>query len=601
MESSISLPSNLNFRKKMQMNSNPTYQRIVQQSGGVTQAIPLSGGNESIWQIPNRVFNPADSFLSYIYYPTANGANNFNFVYNDCLSTIRQLQFYTKNGLMLVDIPDLANYCKMVWKSQIKLNDYLTFEKYEDSFTTDNTSFIAGTQEVQTITITTAATSGSYVLSLYGETSGVLSFNSNLATISSIINQMNILRNNGVTVAVTGTAANGLNSTGTIIFTFTPCRPIQLEFGSFTIIQCGPLAALVVASFSAALTTAGVVGYLANGNANMNDRSNWGKMIRPSNDRRGTIKARRPDNSFAAVDFIEPQYFQFNYTVNAVGPYIKVKIPFSLLFDTFLSLNKSISLGDISYLRVVWQPASKVYWIANSQSYNDPIGTGALAPVGAAGVGYTYNQLYLFLSVESDPKIINDVNDIISKEGLKILFPFVKYNKINLQGGSQTIPIIYTKSDGKKLVKVYHSVFNNTESANTAYDNSNNFIPNLANQTQKVQQFYTAINGDRRQQFDLICRNNEDYMYLYNKLRGSIITDPLIHYYNWTWIEDFSDEHAPDEKNKDNDVVEKGLSLERDIKFEFNGVVMANANFNHYTYGITQKEIIVKGGEVMLI
>lgn len=578
----IKLGSSLDFRTKVQKNSDISYQRITQQAGFVTQAVPASGGTESIFQIPNKVWNPSESFLSFIYYPGAGGGGFYNYLYNDCCAPIRQLQFYTKNGLMLVDVPDLANFTKMTWKSQLALSDYLTFERYEDARTTDNSAVVAGgVAEVQRIGITTAATAGNFVFAFAGVLSDPFTFNDVVGTLNTRLNAMSSMVGNGLTAVVTGV----MNAINNIDITFGQQRPIKDEFGFVNILPLGIATALV--QVNPIVQTQGVWGPIT-------DRGTWGKLLRPSNNLKSSFPARRPDGSPASVDYIENQYVTPGYLVNAVGPYIKVKLPLSMIVDSFLSLNKSLSLGDISYLRIVWQSSAKIGYIGTSI-------TNPLTGAAAMTAGYTYNQLYLYIATEQNPQVYMDVNDIVNNEGLRVSFPWIKYNKINLAGGSQTVPIIYTQSDGKRLTKIYHSLFNNTESANTAYDNSNTFNPTTP-ANQRIQQFFTAINGDRRQGFDLLPRNNEDYMFLYQKLKGSLYVDPGIFQYNWVWIEDFTDEPSPQNKILENGEINlKGLPLLRDLKFEFNGVSLANANYNHYTYGITQREILIKKGEVMYI
>ena len=48
---------------------------------------------------------------------------------SDALSAIQQIQLYDTKNTMIADIVDLQNYTSVVWKSEIKQSDFLTFDQ----------------------------------------------------------------------------------------------------------------------------------------------------------------------------------------------------------------------------------------------------------------------------------------------------------------------------------------------------------------------------------------------------------------------------------------------------------------------------------------
>ena len=196
----------------------------------------------------------------------------------------------------------------------------------------------------------------------------------------------------------------------------------------------------------------------------------------------------------------------------------------------------------------------------------------------------TIDNMTLYLAVEKNQEIINSLREkILSQEGFSVLIPYVHQYKNNLIGSSQTVSLRFNRGHGRRLVKIYHSVFNQNEivttgaatTANnqfifpTAYDNDNrNYTLTVVKATaanninynrSKVQIFYTMLDNERLQEFNMSCANYDDYMQMRDKLKGSVLQDADIYYYNWVWIEDFTNNLNKCES--DNDTKEVGLDL----------------------------------------
>ena len=93
-----------------------------------TVTITPSGGQESIFEIPQRTTNYGKSFLRFDCscpaYTTGGTAYSTN-AFLDGVPHIRQLQFYTRSRTMMVDIPDTNKYMNMILRSNIKDSEML--------------------------------------------------------------------------------------------------------------------------------------------------------------------------------------------------------------------------------------------------------------------------------------------------------------------------------------------------------------------------------------------------------------------------------------------------------------------------------------------
>ena len=109
--------------------SHGSYQltQIIQQSGGQTinGGLIAAGGQETIFELPPKVYNFAKSVLRYNIVPVAAGGGNSNIIFDDTVAEIRQLQLYTRAGLFLVDIQDLNMYLNLRLRSETKIEEVI--------------------------------------------------------------------------------------------------------------------------------------------------------------------------------------------------------------------------------------------------------------------------------------------------------------------------------------------------------------------------------------------------------------------------------------------------------------------------------------------
>ncbi len=169
---------------------------------------------------------------------------------------------------------------------------------------------------------------------------------------------------------------------------------------------------------------------------------------------------------------------------------------------------------------------------------------------------------------------------------------------------NQNITTRYNRAHGIKLKKIYWGIYNNTEYANTAFDH--NCLPTQTAAAgvvtwapTKLQSFYTMINNMRTSQYDYrICDSTafygDDWTVKKTSLKDANIWSSNEYYYNWVWIEDFTDNNSLLYKNfselSANTI--DGLNLTNEIKYDVNANC-ANGTYNHYVYAVTERLLTI--------
>lgn len=451
-----------------------TYQltKIIQNTGVQTQSLTAAGGNESIFEIPAKVFNFGRSSINFTLTPTAL-INNFNWMYVDGYSMIRQITLQTRSGQTLLDINEFNKYTNMTMRRENKLEDILTWDKVGGLF------------------------------------SGLIP--SNAPAVENIRPNSTAIASNGKT--------NFLEPT------------------------------YIATTVGLAPGASGPVG----------------------------------------------------------GPVINVQMDLDKIKNTLIGLDKDLYFnGEILQFKIVWDTNAKMLFnsTVNTNVLSVPAPPGPLQPVAISNIEF-------WLAVEINPVIENMIKSkCASAEGLSLLMPYVYYNRIPLNGTSQTATVKYQRANGSKLLKLYWSVYNNNETGITVYDHNNlRLTPGVVDPAvltlpwipgAKVQSFYTNIDNDRTSQFNYNCLTFDDYKVKQDTLRGSGILSSDEYYYNWVWVEDFTDNN-PVWRNKS--VPEEncitGLSLDNERIYTIYSTT-TNANYNHYIYAVCQKLLIISPAGIVI-
>jgi hypothetical protein len=419
----------------------------------------VTGGEETMIEIPSKVFNLAKSYLSFTYTPPATAPNHLIWTACDVFPYIRQIQLYTRGGLFLGDIGNLDNYTKAVWKSDTKLEEFLT----SDTASPNATAGIGGESQA--------------------------------------------LRRSNSLVAAT------------------------------------------------------------------------------------TLGARYGGASAASLNYTECAYQMCGDAVT-VPVFLNVRLDMSMIKNSIFAIDHDLFFDEILVLRIIWQTPAKYTY--DGTTVGDPsAGSAIISTSQSANIG----GVALYLAVETNQEVAQQIKaKKNSPEGLSVLIPYVYGVKTALAAGSVAVSMRFNRGHGLRLLKIYHMPCSNVEtSAITSYVTSNIGHVNITD-------FYTLLNNNRLQEFNLVCNNGDDYMILKDRLKGSVYQNRNMYEYNWVWIEEFDGYVSPLNENlrPDDDNFIKGLDLSSEQKWDIYMTQNA-ANLNHFTFAITQKQLIINSAGIQIM
>ena len=252
---------------------------------------------------------------------------------------------------------------------------------------------------------------------------------------------------------------------------------------------------------------------------------------------------------------------------------------------TIFAKKHDIKFPEIMTLTLRLGPGNRYAWLAGSNGNDVPWNTVA----DLAG-DITITDFHILLSINDDPKL----EDVINRElmsGVRYVMDTVVCSQNRFpQTDSQNVSITYNSGHGKRIKKIYHSVFNNTETRNVALDND-------CVATRKVTEYTVKINDRSITDDKLLTNPVYPTAYYYHKplLKGTSVTSANIYHANFVHIEDLGRLGSPHDQNllgiRPESVV-AGISLDQDFKFTF-AASTQNVAYVHYTFAVVQRDILI--------
>ena len=126
------LANEINYNSFAMEHGTYMHMRIIRQVGTQTENNITTNAPEAVFEMPPRVYNLSRSYLYYTVTPAAPPVNQLNYVFNDTCAEIRQVQVYTRNNLLLVDINNVNNYVNAVLRHETKFEDAVTNDTAAD-------------------------------------------------------------------------------------------------------------------------------------------------------------------------------------------------------------------------------------------------------------------------------------------------------------------------------------------------------------------------------------------------------------------------------------------------------------------------------------
>ena len=314
-------------------------------------------------------------------------------------------------------------------------------------------------------------------------------------------------------------------------------------------------------------------------------QGNYSQRI--TTDNTGAIQA--PAAGAYAVPQIERQYLD-NGVRNAGAPgsaiTVNIQFPMKYIVDSIFSVDKDLYFGEILQLRIVTDSINNVCFQAN---YND-ISTNMIAITR----NLNYSNLSFYLAVEQDLNIANQIISKVNTEGLQIAIPYVYSYKLSLpQATNHTISLRFNRAHGKKLRRIYHAPNHTTDANVYAYCRDN--LGGL----NSVSTVYTLLNNERLQEYNADCTKAQDYMTLRNKLSGTTYINLDNYQNNWFWVDDFTTENSLASREAHDINLSSGIPLDSEQKWDIY-MTTANRAFAHYDFAVTEKEVSIKPGSIIV-
>jgi hypothetical protein len=285
----------------------------------------------------------------------------------------------------------------------------------------------------------------------------------------------------------------------------------------------------------------------------------------------------------------EPQYLRRSFNLN-VDSEFNYEIPLSLFKGTAAELDKDFYFNEVLLLKITWN--ERANWGLTS--------TGVYAPAAASAdiaLDFEISNLALYLSLETEPNICAGLITMVRSGQLQTMIPFTHVFKNSAAlNTSQNVSIRMNRAQGSHIKRIYHVIYNNTIAGITKYDHSNPYT--LAAPGEGILSYYTSIDNDRRQEFDVNTSRNEDWLVVREHLSGTLV-DRLDTYRNkWFVLDKFDDDDAIGNKV---DCIASGLSLDVERKWDYIGTTgTVGTAKTHYTFVVVSRLLSITADGIIL-
>jgi hypothetical protein len=306
----------------------------------------------------------------------------------------------------------------------------------------------------------------------------------------------------------------------------------------------------------------------------------------------GSVCGTATNYNYGSVDKnqnpFEPQYLRKGVVmdntsagnITTTTSKLSINIPLSLFKDTIAELDKDFFFNDILMLKITWNAYPSWGFTATTNS----------TTMVALASNITINKLSLYLALETNPYICAGLINRVTTGGMTTNIPFTYMSKKVFNGETnQNVSVRINNKHGKYLKHIYHIIYNATENAPaTRYSHTNVDKANITS-------YFTTVDNDRRQQFDVNVALNEDWLIIKDYVKNTLIDRVDTYRYNWFVLDKFDDSDC-----NDNDCIDSGFPLTGEHTWDFVGTTAAAA-FNHYTFFVVSRQLFIGPNGIALI
>lgn len=279
-----------------------------------------------------------------------------------------------------------------------------------------------------------------------------------------------------------------------------------------------------------------------------------------------------------AVDNMDIKKFATSTAAAALT--VNWRIECSELYNTVLSLDKSIYMGEVLNLRITFA-GTQSHGFRSTATALDGTVTGADVLTSAP----TITNLNFYLAQEMNPMVVNDLVQTVNSSGMEILIPYTHSYKTIQTGTSHAVSLRLSNGHGISLERIYTIPVDGAEEKNTR------FVADADN----IVNFYTILDSKRLQQFDVLCGAIRDYLWLRkDESKDRVVSIKQSNSaQNFAWSDSWCRE-LECAKNQ----LAGGLDLSVERKYDF--YATGSANTNYYQAAVCQKVMRIGAGGVQV-
>jgi hypothetical protein len=254
------------------------------------------------------------------------------------------------------------------------------------------------------------------------------------------------------------------------------------------------------------------------------------------------------------------------------------RVAFRELYDTVLSVDKSIHFNEVLNLRITWRESTAHAF--QSDNANPVLGTTA----DLTG-NVTVSNLALFIAAESNPDVVASLAQLVSTGNMPpILMPYAFVYKTNINNQtSHAISTRFSRGHGRMLERIYTRFQNNDETKENRYS--------AILTATEVNSFYSLLDSRRMTEFDINVANI-DYHWMREKQHAGKVVglDVANDLGDFAWADSWC--QADVECARKGEIA--GLSLEgSEVKYDIYINCNGAQSKNYYTVAVCQRMLQV--------
>lgn len=291
----------------------------------------------------------------------------------------------------------------------------------------------------------------------------------------------------------------------------------------------------------------------------------------------------------SVTNYLEPRHLTIG-AQNAVVTQVK-QLKLGQFKNTILGMDRDLFLPSDVYLRINVN-ANKLGF--ESTTANTFLPATCQPLTGAV----TFSNIVLYLAVEQNLMICEDLRERFMKGGIKFQVPYTMAFRTSTNGaGPASSQIALNNGYGKSIRKICHSAFNNIETGNTAFDCSNW-------SGSKITSYGTYMDSKKLQDADLSCLQStatsvgmDDWMSNKKFFKGTAVCNGGQYQQNWSATDTFAE---PNTENSDvpEENIEDGYPLDAPVIWNFTG--QATGALAFYTYVTFLRDVLIENSAAVV-